>query len=257
MHLIELIQELEAAKVARGNVKLVDVVVMASGDQKPIVDFADRAAARSNAPARQVIDVTGMAEDQIEELKAENPDAEFRAFPPVPSNAPGEQCNIVSVDKGACKLEIGHAGDHEWENPDGALDPAAQQAKAAFEAEQLAAEKLAAENAGKNIGIVPEDRGGAVVVEEKPATTADLAKVMGDAADKLDGPDDEGDAHTGATKMPDGKTNRCGAWDGHGHQCGLPAGHEDDHVFAGKQTDSAAGDAGLPAEVQQPDTLQE
>lgn len=50
MHLIELIAVLEAAKVARGNIKLVDVLVHAEGDKESLADYSNRREKGASAP---------------------------------------------------------------------------------------------------------------------------------------------------------------------------------------------------------------
>jgi hypothetical protein len=131
MHLIDLIATLEAVKVARGNIKLVDVLVHAEGDKESLADHSDR---RTKAPAPElVIDITGMSSDQVEELQAENPTARFirrtcstEGCLRPPDHAEDhlfKKCNRVSTTRGACTLDIGHAGDHAWELPVQLPDP--------------------------------------------------------------------------------------------------------------------------------------
>lgn len=287
MHLIELIAELEAVKVARGNIRLVDVIVMASGDAKPIADFADRASARASAP-QLAIDVTGMSDDQVEEIQAENPAAKLVRRAPEPNNAPGEPCHVpgcvagdvghegacefmtdpekvpcnhVHVTKGACLLEIDHPGDHSWKNPDAAEPPAleAPPAKvvhidAPFGLAPAAVVDEKKPQAGFALDELQMDKQGQLTV--KPDA---LARVMEDAAAKL--PAGETDGDTVETRPVD---DRCEQWDGKGHQCILHAGHEVDHDYiegadaiVEKPTASEPGDAGLPTEVHQPESLQE
>lgn len=304
MHLIELIAELEAVKVARGNIRLVDVIVMAAGDPKAIADFADRAAARANPP-QLAIDVTGMSDDQVEEIQAENPAAKLVRRAPEPNNAPGEPCHVpgcvagdvghegacefmsepekvpcnhVHVTKGACLLEIDHPGDHSWKNPDAAEPPALEAPPAKVvhidapfglapatvverKTEQVrmadisSAELVAASDVGTvTLDQLQMDKQGQLTV--KPDA---LAKVMEDAAAKL--PAGETDGDTVETRPVD---DRCEQWDGKGHQCILHAGHEVDHDYiegadaiVEKPTASEPGDAGLPTEVHQPESLQE
>jgi hypothetical protein len=219
MHLIELIEVLERAKVARGNVKLVDVIVMASGDPKPLADYADRTAARS-APAKLAMDVTGMNDDQVEELRAQYPEHELIRRTPEPSTATGEPCNVVDVAKGACTLPIGHEGDHAWENMEGKLTPTA--GKVAEQLVGAAGQTSTAPNSHPEDGgpqqIVFENSGdaqkadGAEVVDRKPAAEVKTMQ-----------PDLEGKSSEVA--MP------CPQFDAEKRPCVLPFGHDGDHRF--------------------------
>lgn len=87
MHLIDLIAELEAEKIRSGNVKLHGAAVLVEGAAKPLVDYYSGAdlPTRRNLSIAEVpkpravstIDVRGMSEDQIAELRAQYPDAVF------------------------------------------------------------------------------------------------------------------------------------------------------------------------------------
>lgn len=220
MHLIELIAELEAVKVARGNILLVDALAVASGDAKPLVDYSNRR--ERQAPAELVIDLTGMSEEEEQELRAESPQATFVRHDVVHPRKPG--CNLVDVTKGACTLEDGHEGDHVWENPDAD-----------------AAEKVHQATTGETRDPNNEADGAKVIEERTDLKTAEsqLGQVMEDAAAKLPGGADPNDnpqapapvAHVGGQIHGMGQLQPCSKWDGKGHQCLLAEGHEGHHRF--------------------------
>ena len=219
MHLIELIAALESVKIARGNVLLVDVLVVASGDREAIADFSNRR--RPDPPKEQiVIDVTGMHEDQIDELRAENPGAKL-------------------------VRRVAEPKEPEPELEAGKLSP-----------EELAAQAKDAEAAGNVIrmpGTVTIDK---VTTDPQPesvtigpVTTSDPSSGTTDPPPPANLAGLQATMETAAANL-DRKPNPCEEWDGQGHQCMLAAGHESDHLFnAAKEARSEPGDAGLPVEV--------
>lgn len=162
MHLIELIAQLEAVKAARGNVPLADVVVMAAGDFAPLADFYHRKTA-AIAPPQATIDITGMSEDQIDELRAENPGAKFVESRTVAANREQEQamnlpdlegksseiempCPQFDEHKVGCILPFGHEQDHQFATPSPAdlaniMEEAAAKLPAGANAQDIPARK--------------------------------------------------------------------------------------------------------------------
>jgi len=144
MHLTELIDQLRGEQTKRGNVPLSRVHVM--HENTVLIAHNDEV---PDPPAKQKIDITGMGEDQIDELRAEFSDAELFVRPQskeeveaaaarqaahqehaalIPEALPTEVADLEGKGKEirmpcpvwdgkghACVLPFGHEGDHVFE----------------------------------------------------------------------------------------------------------------------------------------------